>query len=271
MGTPVQTTIISSSNRKVKYVRSLSRRSVRYRERHFVVEGATLLDEALRAGVIPALMLYTPEFAERPDASGILGRLSGAGVAGDVIESRLMGELADTVTPQGILAVVPFPVLPAPSWPALILLIDLIAVPGNLGTLLRSAEAAGVDLALVGPGSTDPFGPKAVRGGMGVHFRLPLRVGLDWDELRCEVAERPVYLADVGEGLLYYQVDWNQPSVLIVSSEAHGPSPEARGLATAVIRIPMYGQTESLNAGVAGSVILFEAARQRCTAANPMR
>ena len=262
-GSPVQTTIISGSNQKIKYVRSLSRRSVRHKERRFVIEGATLLKEALRAGITPALILYTPLFGARPEAQALLEQCEALGIGADAIDGRLMEALSDTVTPQGILAIVPFPELPAPPQPVLSLIVDGIAIPGNLGTLLRSAEAAGVDRVFVGPGATDPFGPKTVRGGMGVHFRLPVHVYSDWEDVRREVGAVPVYLADAGAGRVYHEVDWRRPSALIVSSEAHGPSTDARQMTTESIHIPMSGQTESLNAGVAGSIILFEAARQR--------
>jgi len=264
----VQATITSSSNKRIKYVRSLSRRNVRYSEQHFVIEGVRLLDEALRAGIVPALVLYTRSFTARSDASALLEQLDVMGASGELVDARLMNLMTSTVTPQGILAVVPFPQLPAPENPGLILIVDHIATPGNLGTLLRSAEAAGVDLALLSIGSTDPFGPKVVRGGMGVHFRLPLRVGLDWSQLGEQVEGRPVYLAEAGAPRAYHEVDWGQPSALIVGSEAHGPSAGARELMTEAIQIPMHGRTESLNAGVAGSVILFEAARQRRLAAE---
>jgi TrmH family RNA methyltransferase len=174
-----------------------------------------------------------------------------------------MEHMAETVTPQGILAVVPFPERPAPQHPELVLIVDAVADPGNLGTLLRSAEAAGVELVLLSEGTADVFNPKVVRGGMGAHFRLPMRWGMRWEDIAGAVQGLTVYLADVRGERSYDEVDWRRPAALIVSSEAHGPSPAARRLAHEAIYIPMQGQTESLNVGVAGSIILFEAARQR--------
>lgn len=259
--------ITSSSNEKVKYIRSLERRAARDRERRFVVEGTRLVEEALRAQLAPAIVLYTEEFAGRPDGLALLERLRQAGVYPDSIEPRLLASLADTATSPGILAVVPFAGLPAPARPALILVADGIATPGNLGTLLRSAEAAGVELVVLTPQTTDVFGPKVARGGMGAHFRLPLARDLDWPAIAERLRGLAVYLADAGGTLAYDAVDWRRPAALIVGSEAHGPSAEARALAGASIHIPMRGATESLNAGVAGSIILFEAARQRRQAA----
>jgi TrmH family RNA methyltransferase len=97
---------------------------------------------------------------------------------------------------------------------------------------------------------------------MGAHFRLPI-VALSWPEIAETLAGSYVLLADVRAERAYYEVDWTQPSALIVGGEAHGASPEAAGLAAATIAIPMHGGAESLNAAMAASVILFEAARQR--------
>lgn len=267
----MQTTITSSSNEKVKYVRSLSRRNVRYKERRFVIEGIRLLEEALRAGVMPAFVLYTEAFASHPEAPALLQRLRETHIPCETVASRLMSLMAETTTPPGILAVVPFVELEPPPQADLILIVDQVMTPGNLGTLLRSAEAAGVGLVLLTKGTTDPFGPKVVRGGMGVHFRLPLRSELSWDEVVPYLRGRNVYLAEAGAPRAYYEVDWTKPSALIVGNEAHGPSEPARAWATEAIQIPMYGATESLNVGVAGSVILFEAARQRRLVGLPHR
>lgn len=143
-------------------------------------------------------------------------------------------------------------------------MLDGIQDPGNVGTLLRSAEAAGVGLVLCGPGSADAYSPKVLRAAMGAHFNLPLRADLDWDEIGAELAaSAPIYAAAAGASMPYYAADWKQPAALIIGSEARGVGPEGLALATHQISIPMAGRAESLNAGVAGSIILFEALRQR--------
>ncbi|MGQ9515777.1 MAG: TrmH family RNA methyltransferase [Anaerolineae bacterium] len=255
--------ITSASNPKVKYVRSLYERPARYREQKFVIEGLRLVEEALRAGMQPALVFYTLEFAGRPEGQELLQRIRERSWPAEQVAPHVMERLSETVTPQGILAVVPFPEWPVPARLELVLIVDGVADPGNLGTLLRSAEAAGVDLVLLSEGTADVFNPKVVRGGMGAHLRLPMRWGMRWEAIAGWVQGLTVYLADVKGSRSYDQVDWTKPAALIVSSEAHGPSPAARRLAHETIYIPMQGQTESLNVGVAGSVILFEAARQR--------
>ena len=135
--------------------------------------------------------------------------------------------------------------------------------PGNAGTLVRSAAAAGVDVVVFGPGSVDPFNDKVVRGGMGAHFRAPLRILANWADIRGTLgADLPIYLAEAGAGLAYDQMDWRRPAALMLGGEAAGASAEARRGAIP-LHIPMHRNVESLNVGVAGSIILFEAARQR--------
>jgi TrmH family RNA methyltransferase len=186
------------------------------------------------------------------------------------VSERVMKAMADTVSPQGVLAVVPFVELaPLPS-PSLGLVVDRLRDPGNLGAILRSANAAGVGQVILAPKTVDPYNPKVVRGAMGAHFRLPI-VALSWPEIAEALAGVQVLLADARAEQAYDEVDWIWPSALIIGGEAHGASQEARELAADTIAIPMHGGVESLNAAVAASVILFEAARQRrCLSTKPV-
>jgi TrmH family RNA methyltransferase len=117
-----------------------------------------------------------------------------------------------------------------------------------------------VDAVLLSPKTVDPYNPKALRGGMGAHFRVPL-AERDWEAIRAYCAGLRVYLADMTGDVAYDRADWARPWVLIISSEAHGDSAEAAALAHQRVYIPMSGDTESLNAAVAAGVILFEARR----------
>ncbi|MDL1927272.1 RNA methyltransferase [Anaerolineae bacterium AMX1] len=138
---------------------------------------------------------------------------------------------------------------------------DQIRDPGNLGTLIRSADAAGVDAALIPPETADPFAPKVVRAGMGAHFRLPI-LSMGWEDIVRESEGLQVWLADM-DGEPCWQADLRAPLALIVGGEAEGASAAARRLATRQVKIPMAGKAESLNAAVAGSVLMFEAMRQK--------
>ncbi len=180
----------------------------------------------------------------------------------EVSASVLQGA-GETESAQGILAVLSLHELPLPARLDFILILDQIRDPGNLGTLLRSAAAAAVQAVLLPPETTDAFAPKVVRAGMGAHFRLPIQA-TTWEQIdaTCRSAGLEMLLADV-DGHAYWETDLRRPLALIIGGEAEGPSAEARKLANAHITIPMRRNTESLNAAVAGSVLMFEVARQR--------
>lgn len=254
--------ITSTGNEKVKYVRSLYRRRVRYRERRFVIEGVRLVEEAFRAGIVPALLFYNEGVNAIPGGRELLVEIQKGGSPASAVSEKVMKAMADTVSPQGVLAVVPFVELAPPPSPSLGLVVDRLRDPGNLGSILRSANAARVEQVILAPKTVDSYNPKVVRGAMGAHFRLPI-VALSWPEIAEALAGVQILLADVRAKRAYYEVDWTRPSALIIGGEAHGASREARELAAATIAIPMHGGAESLNAAVAASVILFEAARQR--------
>jgi TrmH family RNA methyltransferase len=197
-------------------------------------------------------LMQRPPFAALPPA------------AWRIVEPALFDTLAETVTPQGILALFPFPDLPiATNAHPLVLLLDQVRDPGNLGTLLRSAVGAGVACVILTPGSVDPFNPKVVRAGMGAHFRVPFR-WLDDNVYSWLLQQCPArVVAEADAPLPYDAFDWTSGAALIVGSEATGASAATRDLATARVTIPLCGDLESLNAAIAGSIILFEAARQR--------
>jgi TrmH family RNA methyltransferase len=254
--------ITSTANEKVKYVRSLYRRRTRYRERHFVIEGVRLMEEAFRAGIVPALLFYSKGLDATPGGRELLVEIQKAEAPAFSVSERVMKALADTVSPQGVLAVLPFVELSPPADLSLALVVDQLRDPGNLGTILRTANAAGVEQVFLTPRTVDAYNPKVVRGAMGAHFRLSIE-SLSWPQIAEALAGLQILLADVQGGRVYDEVDWTRPSALIIGGEAHGATSESAELATASISIPMPGGTESLNAAVAASIILFEAVRQR--------
>jgi TrmH family RNA methyltransferase len=256
------TVITSPANPRVQYVRSLARRRTRQRERRFIVEGVRLGKEALRADIVPALAFFTESLDTTARGRTLLAELRARGIPPLLVSDAVLRAMSDTKTPQGILLVVPFPQISPPPDPSLLLIVDGTRDPGNLGTLLRTAEAAGVDEVLLAPGTVDLYNPKVVRGAMGAHFRLPIREQ-DWAGIADAVSATQILLADVQGEQMYDSADWRVPSALIVGGEAEGASVQARELAATKVSIPMRGRTESLNAAVAAAIILFEAARQR--------
>ena len=254
--------ITSSQNAKIKLIRTLLGRAKERREAGaFVVEGVRLVEEAENGPFAWRFrfVLYDDSLSERGKLQ--VERLRSQGVDVEMVSEGLMKSVSETETPQGILAVVEHKELPLTTAPSFILIPDQIRDPGNLGTLLRTAAAAGVQTVLLPPETTDAFAPKVVRSGMGAHFRLPIH-SMTWEQIRKQTKNLQVYLADMS-GKPCWETDLRQPLTLIVGGEAEGASDEARKIATEKISIPMAGNVESLNAGVAGSVLMFEVVRQR--------
>lgn len=258
-------TITSTANERVKYVRSLNRASTRRAERAYLIEGVRLVDEALRAGIVPKVVLVDSESLRRTERGEAL--LEALQLFDYLeVEERVLVSVSETVAPQGVVAVVPIPAAPPlEDLGPLVLALDGVRDPGNLGTIFRAAEATGLVRVVAPIDCADAYGPKVVRAGMGAHFYL----GVLEDATRADVARlvggRPTWLATMSGGVTYDQVDWRRDSTLIVGGEAAGASGEVEALATGRVSIPMAGRAESLNAAMAASVLLFEAARQRRT------
>lgn len=254
--------ISSPANPQVKRVRRLQNdRRFRYREQAFVVEGTRLLQEMVTDPRYLQALYYTQDWLADSANAALLASLPAASIAHEVGD-EVMGSMSATETAPGILAVANMMPLPLPSPPTMLLILDAVSNPGNLGAMLRTAAAAGVDAVLLGPGCVDMYNPKVVRGAMGAHFRLPI-AQLDWDEIHSYAQPVKTWLSDTVGDVLYADVDWKRPSALIISNEARGAGHEARLLAQNSVTIPMAHETESLNAAMASAVILFEAFRQR--------
>jgi TrmH family RNA methyltransferase len=255
--------ITSTKNPKIQYVRSLLGPPRNRREAQaFIVEGVRLAEEALAAGWEAKLVLHTEEVSPRGQA--VVAGFAQQGAQVEQATPEVMRSASDTQTPQGILAVLDRRALPLPVGLNFAFIADGVRDPGNLGSMLRTAAAAGVDAVFLPPGTADAFAPKVVRAGMGAHFRLPIHSG-DWDEIEARLsgAGLNIYLAAAGEGQVYMQADFRAPLALIIGSEAEGAGEAARRLAHTRVHIPMPGHMESLNAAAAVGILLFEVVRQR--------
>jgi TrmH family RNA methyltransferase len=248
--------IKSLKNEKVKLARSLLTRKGRWKHRLFLVEGGRIIREAVGAGFKPVFVFYSEDFA--PKEVLPLEEASCYQVPEAIIKA-----ISSTVTPQGIVAVFPFPELPLPEDWELAVVLDGVQNPENLGAVMRTAAAAGAAFLATTPGSADPFNPKAVRAAMGAHFHIPLKPNAPWEELRSLLQGKQILLADPQGPVPYFAVDWTAPSVLVIGGEARGATGEARQLAHQIVSIPMARPIESLNAAVAAGIILYEAFRQR--------
>ena len=251
-------TISSTQNKRIRYVKSLqSKARLRRSERKLILEGDRLIADALAGGGKPDLALYSPEHADYE----IISRLQDRDCALLPVSETILRHVSDTQQAPGILAVFQIPRPPLPQPAERVLILDAIGEPGNLGTIFRTAAAAGVDLVILAPGCVDPYNSKVLRAGMGAHFRLPI-VEATWNEISGYCADIAIYSASADATKSYTDVPWRDAWALIMGNEAHGISQEARKLARSAISVPMSRAAESLNVASAAAVIVFEARRQ---------
>lgn len=262
----------SKQNPHIKYVRRLARRKFREQEGKFIIEGVRFLEEAVQVDWPLELVLYTGGAAEQARAGRLLDKLRRRGVPLLAVDDKLFRELADTESPQGLLAVACAPAVGDTDprvWAAegrdLLVLVDGLRDPGNLGTVIRCADAAGAGGVLIIKGSVDPYNTKTLRSTMGSIFHVPLYPVPDLESLlsRLQDAGWKLVVGEPAAGKLIHRCDLTGRVVLVVGSEADGVSDPVCRAAWERVRIPMPGRAESLNAGVAAGIMLYEAVRQR--------
>ena len=260
--------IASRDNSLLKHARAVRDGKV---DELIFVEGTRLCEDALASGLEIEATIYTAEITRKERAAKLITSLSQASGRIAEISESLLGSIADTKSPQGVVVLAKRPrtdreLLEAKNLgPRLLVLLHGLNNPVNVGAILRSAEAAGVTGVITTANTADPFSTKALRGAMGSTFRLPVWHGARYTEAIDWCSENHVntICADLGGTNSYTEVDWKVSSALIVGPESHGLSPEESALANESIRIPMQGEVESLNVAVASAIVLYEAARQR--------
>jgi RNA methyltransferase, TrmH family len=254
--------ITSPQNERIKRIRALQNSAkTRRAEGRVSLEGARLIADALAVGSLPEFVVFTAQAVAQTKIHRLIEQFEQRSIPCLEASPEVFAQAADTQHPQGIIAVCPLPDLPMPEKPGFVLLLDALRDPGNLGTILRSAAAAGVDAVILLPECADPFNGKCLRAGMGAHFRVPIRI-FSWGQAAPYVDDIPLYMADAAGSQRYDEIDWRSPAGLIIGGEANGAGPESHARSS-MISIPMANHAESLNAASATAVILFEAARQK--------
>ena len=274
--------ISSPHNPRISKLRDLHTTRGRKKSGLFLMEGPNLLEALLDADILPREVYYEPELLQRTaKGRALLTRLLHTpGLSGEqLIEAseRVIEALGDVQVSQGVVSVLPVDAFrparlharrsPSVQRPVLLIL-DSVADPGNMGTILRTALAADVHEVLLSANCVDCYSPKVVRAAAGAHVALPIEVNLPWTAIAQKVAAHcadvpRVLLAEAGSSHIYYDQDLKTPFALIIGNEAQGPSQEAQALATLMISIPLANGVESLNAAIATGIILYEAVRQR--------
>jgi len=250
--------INSTQNKRIRHIKALQTKArLRRSESKFILEGDRLIADALSSGGKAEIALYQPDIADYE----LIAQLQEVPCTLLPVGKAVLQHVSDTQQAPGILAVFQIPRPRLPKAAERVLILDGIREPGNLGAIMRSAAAAGVDLVILAPACVDPYNSKVARAAMGAHFRLPL-VEANWREIVAFCQDLTVCAALPGAPTRYTEVSWADGWALILGSEAQGVSKRGLDLARHSISIPMMGASESLNVASAAAVILFEAQRQ---------
>lgn len=246
------------SRAQAKRWRALKRRKGRSEHRLFLAEGPRLLEELLGAPPSPRHVLYTPEAANEPSTGALLSRCREEGVPCEEVAPSELEEFADTVTPQGVLAVAE---IPAWSWDDLpvgdLLVLDAVQDPGNAGTVLRTAEALGVGAAVSLAGTVDVWNPKVVRASAGSVFRLPVVDG-EWPAVEPRLRQRAtrLWVADPAGAPVVRGDEVPDRVALVLGNEGAGVRSEILEASDRRVAVPIPGPVDSLNVSVAAALLM---------------
>ena len=243
--------IESSQNKIIKEINSLKQKKYRDKTGLFIVEGERLISEA------------SPEYVlARKDYTGDLDGFERVYTT----SAALFDRVSDTVSPQGILGVCKIPKNDINEFVggenAFVVILERVADPGNLGTIIRTADAAGADAVILSEGCADPYNLKTIRSTMGSVFHLPVYRNVNLKEFLKDTKIR-TFAAHLKGTKSCYDTDMSGSVGIIIGNEANGLSDEISGLADELVKIPMPGRAESMNAAVAAGIMIYEAVRQR--------
>ena len=261
--------ISSLNNGQIKHLNLLQKKAkARKEEKAFVIEGIKMFEESRNQGnLIKSYFsetFYKNKYKAEPEYFSDLSF--------EIVQDSVFNKLADTSTPQGVLAIVEMPsykldnIVKSPN--SSLLILENIQDPGNLGTMIRTAEGAGFNGIILSGDSVDVLNPKTIRSTMGAIYRMPYVYAIDEDnfhEILQEIKNDNIYIyAAHLEGAKFYdKVDYKEKCAILIGNESNGLKEKTVSIADALIKIPMEGQVESLNASIAAAIIMYEVARQR--------
>ena len=272
---PAGAELTSIRSPRVKSARQLAKRALRQRARLFLAEGPQAAGEALAAGDVVTQLFVTA--ATQPRHTELIELAAGQGADVHLVSGEVMTELAQTITPQGVLAVCRFvdvPLADVRAGSRLVVVLASVRDPGNAGTVLRTADAAGAGGVIFAGSSVDPYNSKCVRASAGSLFHLPVVTGIPVDEAVRVLRDRglQVLAADGGATTtlddLQSAGQLGRPTAWLLGNEAWGLPADVLDLADEAIAVPIYGQAESLNLAAAAAVCLYASARAQVPAAR---
>lgn len=258
--------IMSSGNKHIKTIRLLHGKKYRDELNKFIIEGKKLVAEALEYNVSIDYAVFSESFLEQEKAKETEMELESRGIRVFYLEDRIFNEIGDTETPQGIIAVAEKPasetdeIIDRES--VCLLLLDEVRDPGNVGTIIRTADACGIDGVVLSKGCADLYNGKTIRSTMGSLFHVPVIQNADIEEFLGKTSSKGIISigADPHSTINCIDMPPLKKSVIVIGNEAQGIRPKTLELLDKRISIPMPGKAESLNAGIAAAIMMYEIA-----------
>lgn len=255
--------IVSKDNPRIKLVRSLASSHGRKKSGLYFIEGARLVEEAIEANEDILFIVYSSDFSD----NALMKLIIDNGIDNFSVLPDVFVNIADTATPQGVLAVLK---QQQNDWReitmlerCLLLILDAVQDPGNVGTMIRTADAMGFSAIVAGRGTADQYNPKVLRAAMGSSFHVPVYNDVPLSEALTELVERTSVLAAVPRGgIAVNEAPLAERTAIVIGNEARGIDEEVMHKTTCTVSIDMPGRAESLNASIAAGIIMYEVSRR---------
>lgn len=257
--------ISSEQNQKIKYLKKLYSKRGRQEKGKLILEGYRIIEDALKSSAVFDKIYMSPEFLKSDEGQYLQESFINRDKKGQllIIDKKILNKIADTDTPQGVIAVVneiEYEAQELFKENGLLLLLDRLQDPGNMGTIIRTAAAAGLDGIVILKGSVDIYNLKVLRATMGAIFKIPLLHGLTREDFFVLLAESNYRLlsTDLKADRYYHQQEYQRPLIIAIGNEANGLEEEILQKSDYRVKIPLNGEIESLNAAVAAGVIIYK-------------
>lgn len=256
--------IESNDNSKLKLIRKLSRKKTRHKEGLYIVEGINLVNHAMGLGADIEFILFSTRVFEVNGGREIVKRIYSEGVDYAQVDDRIFEKTSDMATSQGILGVVKIRSLSDQSELSALgkkcIYVDQIQDPGNLGTIIRTADAAGFNDIFISKGTVDPYNPKTIRATMGSILNLNIYLIDDSTKFlgKLKEDEYQIVTTEMDASNDYNNASYSKKVVLVVGNEGSGISDEVLNLKNLSVKIPITGSAESLNAGIAAGIMMYK-------------
>lgn len=260
--------ISSENNPIIKHVKSLQLKKQRTKNQQFTVEGIRIISECLKHNGHIEYIIYSEDIDTVQGGRELLNKISKEGYTIYQVPSQLLNKLSTSQSPQGIIALVNMKNNTLEEFEdnkdLFFVILDRIQDPGNMGTIIRTSESAGVDAVIITKGSVDPYNDKTLRATMGAIFHLPIIQSNDYKWIG-DLKEKNVKLiaADLNTDKTYTNIDYRKNIAIVIGNEANGIDKKISDNVDEKVTIPILGKIESLNAGIAAGILIYKAVEEK--------